>query len=123
MFGDDCRSDGKVCTLSDGPRHGISTRPAASSLLRALCGRGLIRVLIVLIMLIGIGLVVLVVVILLGVARDGEDFVALVGFGEGHALRGSAGPLDFGHIRTDDLAGLHDGHDLVVFADHERTDK
>ena len=52
MFGDDCRSDGKVCTLSDGPRHGISTRPAASSLLRALCGRGLIRVLIVLIMLI-----------------------------------------------------------------------
>ena len=31
---------------------------------------------------------VIVVVILLGVARDGEDFVALVRLGEGHALRG-----------------------------------
>src|SRR5699024_1938674 len=50
----------------------------------------------------------------LHVTGDGDDPVALIGFGEGHTLGGATGEVHFADGGAHDLALLHDHQHLVI---------
>src|SRR5699024_409502 len=57
------------------------------------------------------------------VACHRDDGVVLARLGEGHALGVAAGAVHLAHRGTDDVALLHDDHDLVLLVDDERSDE